>query len=184
MPSPSSRECRGVGHLPAGDEGERRVGGQPQQVDDPASGDLLDHRRRRAGCEESRVLIPRRHQPVSSECRRQRATDHEAEESAGAHRHQATILDGIGHAIDDVCSVGGVLGSRPTESGPKRVRGRGWRDQCCAQAGPLGDAAFGNGTEKIGFVHARRPYQEDSERSGRNRVTTRSRRRLYENWNS
>ena len=140
----SGGERGGVGHLAAGDEREGRFGRQAQQVDHPTTGDLLDHRGRRAGREQTGVLVPRCHQPVGSKCRRHRAPDHESEEPAGAHPHQPAGFDRVGHAMHHGRGIGGALRSRPTQCLAQLCR-RGRRgDAGVAQAGAVCDAAFGD----------------------------------------
>ncbi len=90
-PVAGGRQRGHVRHLAARDEGERRVARQPEEVDHPGAGDLLDRRDRRRRAGEAGVLVPRRHHPVGGERDRQRPADHEAEEARRAHRGDAGL---------------------------------------------------------------------------------------------
>ncbi len=70
---------REVGHRGAGHEPDARAGGQAEQLDQPAAGDLLGDRGRRREDVQAGVLVPGRGQPVGAERGRQAAADHEAE---------------------------------------------------------------------------------------------------------
>ena len=71
-------EAGDVGHLAAGDHGDRRGRRQVQRLEHPGRGDLLEHRRGRASGEEPGVLIPGGRQEVGRDGGRQRAADDEA----------------------------------------------------------------------------------------------------------
>ena len=83
---PRRREAGDVRHLAAGDERERRVRGQPEELDHPAARERLERGGRGRRLREPGVLVPRRHEPVGRDRCGQRAADHEAEVPAGAHR--------------------------------------------------------------------------------------------------
>ena len=83
---PRRREAGDVRHLAAGDERERRVRGQPEELDHPAARERLEGGGRGRRLREPGVLVPRRHEPVGRDRCGQRAADDEAEVPAGAHR--------------------------------------------------------------------------------------------------
>ena len=71
-----------VGHHAAGDEADRRLRWQPEQVEQPVAGHPLGAGGRRRGHQQPGVLVPQRGQPVGPERGRQHPADHPAEEAA------------------------------------------------------------------------------------------------------
>ncbi len=110
--------------LRSGDEADRGLRRQPEDVEDPAGGDLLDDGGRGAHRRQPRVLVPGRGQPVRGEGGRRRAADDEAEVPAAARRHDP----GIGRPRqggDDLSRVTGDLGQRPAQRRAQGVEVRG-----------------------------------------------------------
>jgi len=70
-----------VGDGGPGDEAAACARWQPEEVDEPAQGDLLQFGRGRGDVVEGAVLIPRPGQPVGGQRHGQRAADDEAEEA-------------------------------------------------------------------------------------------------------
>ena len=103
-----------VGHRAAGDEADRGVGGQAEQVQQPGRGDLLDGGARRGEPAQQRVLVPGGDEPVRRQRRGQRPADDEPEEPPRRHRRQPGV-DGGGEVVDDVGRrrrLGGQLGAQ------------------------------------------------------------------------
>jgi hypothetical protein len=96
---PRGGECGDVRHLAAGDERERHGRGQPQQVDQPCPGDLLERGGRRRRVREAGVLVPRGGQPVGGDPGRVRAAHHEREEARRVDRGQAGL--GLADEVGD-----------------------------------------------------------------------------------
>ena len=89
-----------VGHRPAGDEADRAARREPEQVEQPGLGELLDGGVRRGQDPQPGVLVPGAHQPVDREGGRVRAADDEAEEPAARHRGQPGLAR-RGELVDD-----------------------------------------------------------------------------------
>ena len=94
-------EAGEVGHRRAGHEADRALARQPEQVEHPPPGDLLDRRRGRGQRPQAGVLVPGRGQPVGAQGRRQRAADHHPEEAAGRDRDQPRLAR-RGQQVDHV----------------------------------------------------------------------------------
>jgi hypothetical protein len=117
---PSGGESREVRHHAAGDEADRRLRGQPQQLHEPAAGDLL--RDRRGGPEgvKPRVLVPGGCQPLGRERYRQAPADHEPEEARTGRPHQPPI-GVLGELLDHRDVIRRPLGQRTTKRGAQLV---------------------------------------------------------------
>ncbi len=88
---PRGRKAGDVRHLAARHEGERGAWRKPQEIHEPRTGDLFDHRGGRAADDEARVLVPRAGQPVGRERRRQRPADDEAEVASARDPDDAAL---------------------------------------------------------------------------------------------
>jgi hypothetical protein len=111
----------GVGHLAAGDEGERGAGRNVQQRFQPGAAHLLQHRGGGTCGVGGGVLVPGGGEPVGGDGGGIGAADHPAEEAAGAGAEQAGIHVG-GKGGDD---AGRVLRRRreiATEGGAQSLR--------------------------------------------------------------
>ena len=105
---------RHVRHLGARDEADGRLAGQPEQLDEPFPGHLLDHRRRRAAGVEAGVLVPGGGEPVGRQGRGNGAADHEAEVAA-ASRRDDTRLGRLCELCNHLVGVQRLLGHRSAE---------------------------------------------------------------------
>ena len=105
------RERRHVRHLAAGDEGERRLGRQREQLPQPLAAAFLDDRSRRRRRVDGRVLIPGHGEPVRRHRSRERAADHPAEE-APARRAEHAAVERRRELVDDFLGREPVLGKR------------------------------------------------------------------------
>ena len=87
--------CRGkaghVRHLAAADECEARRFRDPQNLLQPAAGDLFHDRGCGSACIEGRILIPSRGKPISRQCRWQRASDHPSPKASAGRTEDAAI---------------------------------------------------------------------------------------------
>ena len=105
---------RDASHLGAGDETERGVLRQPEQIAHPLAHHLFDDGRRRAAHVEARVLIPGGGQPVRGERRGQATADDEAEVPPARYRHDS-LIRGRDQALHDVFRSGRLVRQRPAE---------------------------------------------------------------------
>ena len=94
---------------------------QVQQLEQPAGRHVAQRGHRGRDLAQRRVLVPRAGQPVGAEGSRQGAADDEAEEPAGAHRHQARLRGG-GQLLDDLLRGGGAARAGPHRGAPSRPR--------------------------------------------------------------
>ncbi len=101
VPADASQDavaCRGerreVGHRRPGHEPDARLGRQPEQLDEPAAGDLLGDRRGRRDDVQAGVLVPGAGQPVGAERGRRAAADDEAEVARTGTRDEARVGGG------------------------------------------------------------------------------------------
>ena len=87
--------CRGqageVRHRRSGDQADRALGGQTEQVQQPSADQIVRGAVRRGDGAQAAVLVPRAGQPVGCHRGWQRSADHESEEPSGRHRGQARI---------------------------------------------------------------------------------------------
>ena len=119
---PRGGEPGHVRHLRTRDIADRRVRGQPEDLDEPFVHHLLGHRGGRAGHVEPRVLVPGRGEPVRREGGRQGAADHEAEVAAAANGDGARL--GRGRELPhDLRGIERLLGQRPAERVAQLLRG-------------------------------------------------------------
>ena len=125
---PGGGETGRMCHLAAGDERERRGPGDPEQVLQPLSDDLLDDRRRRPAGVETGVLIPRRREPVRGERCGNRATDDEAEVPT-ARNGDDTLPGSLGEIFDDRAWVTRAVGERTAECLAQLLDGGGRPDR-------------------------------------------------------
>ncbi len=107
-----------VRELASGHERERRVRRDPEQVLQPAAGDLLDDRRRGRRQREPGVLIPRRGEPVGGERSGQRTPDHEPEVPPAPHLREPG-LDVARERLDHLDRVGRPVRERQVERLPQ-----------------------------------------------------------------
>ena len=105
---------RPVRHLAARHERERRLLGNPEQLLQPAPGDLFDDRGGRGRQGEPGVLVPDGREPVRRERDRERAADHEAEVAPARHLGQPR-LGVAGERLDHLERVGRPFGKRRVE---------------------------------------------------------------------
>ena len=110
-----------------GHEAERRVPRQPEQLDQPRAGDLLDDGGGRASDVEAGVLIPCRGQPVGRDRHRHRAADHETEVAAARLRDEPGI-GGRGQLLDHLRRGRRPLGQRRGEARAHLVHRRARED--------------------------------------------------------
>ena len=113
-------ERRDVGHLAAGDEAERHVRREPEELGEPTAGHLLDDGGGRAAHVQARVLVPRRREPVGGERRGNGPADHEAEVAAARDRHEPGVrrLRELPH---DLGGIDRSFRQRASERGAKLV---------------------------------------------------------------
>ena len=104
-PEPRSGERGDASHLRTGDEADRRIRGQAEEIADPVADDLFDHRGRGAPDVQAGVLIPCGREPVRGERSREGTTDDKAEVAAAAHRHESRVGGGR-ETLDDLARVG------------------------------------------------------------------------------
>jgi hypothetical protein len=150
---PGGGEGGEVRHLSAGDEADRHLGREPEQLGQPAPGDLLDHAGGGAGDVQPGVLVPGGGEPVGGQRRRQRAADHEAEEAAARRRNQSR-LGGRGQRRDHLAGLDGLLRQRPAERGPQLLQARAAAHRPFGQALQVGQRLL----ERL----AQRPFQSGS----------------------
>ena len=106
---------------------------QPEQVGQPAGGDLLDRGRGRAEHEQAGVLVPGRGQPVGGQGGGQAAADHEPE-VARPGRGDQPVVGQLGQLGDDLGGVAGAVGQRPAQPGQQLARARPCRHRPLRQA--------------------------------------------------
>ena len=111
---PPGRQARVVGHHPAGDQADRRAGGQTQRVDDPAAGHHLDGRGGGGQRVDAGVLVPGRGEHVGAQGGREVPADHEPEEPRTRRPGQPGVGRG-GQLVQHGDRVGPGLGQRPVE---------------------------------------------------------------------
>ena len=123
-----------VGRRAAGDESDRAARREPEQVDQPRLGELLD--RGVGGGEDPQpgVLVPAAHQPVDGERGRVGAADHEAEEPASRHRRQSGLAGGR-ELVDDRRSVGPANGQLALQTSGHLLGGQAWRHGAVRERG-------------------------------------------------
>ena len=107
-------QAGGVGGLPSGDESDAGTARKSEDVDDPRRRDLFDGGGRRRQSVESRILVPRGHQPFRGQRGGQRAADHESEVAGTRSRHKTGFRTG-GERVDDGCRVLAVLRERAAQ---------------------------------------------------------------------
>ena len=115
-------ERRDAAHLRAGDEADRRIGRERQQLAHPFAHDLLDDRRRRPAHVEAGVLVPRRREPVARQRGWQAAADHEAEIPAARNRDDARVGGGR-ELLHDLLRLERLLLERYAQPRTQLVRG-------------------------------------------------------------
>ena len=141
-------EAGEVGHRAAGDEADGAARRQPEQVEHPRLGDVLDGGVGRGERAQAGVLVPRADQPVGGQRRGVGAADDEAEEppdgiavspgSQAAASRSTTSAGSVGPSgrprraarpprLSAGAAPGGRRGSRAT---PARGRGRGRGRRC------------------------------------------------------
>ena len=122
---PRGGEGRHVRDLAPRHEAERRRRWQPEQLQQPRAGDLLDDGGGGAADVEPGVLIPRRRQPVRRECGGEGAADHEAEVAARRDRDRPAV-GGSGEVGNDLArrrrSVGEPAAERVAQLVERRRR--------------------------------------------------------------
>jgi hypothetical protein len=150
VPRREQRCC--MGHLAAGDEGERRVCGQAEQLLQPAAGHLLDDRCGGRGEGEARVLVPGGGEPVGGHGRGDRAADDEAEVAAAAHLGQAGV-DVASELLDDRDRVGRLLGKGQVERLSELVERCGGRDWALGDGFDVLDSKLGGALQCPATLH-------------------------------
>jgi hypothetical protein len=116
--APGCREGGSVRHLGAGDEADRAVRWQAEEVGEPAGGDGLDSRSRGRGARDEGVLVPGRGQPVRRQGSRQRTAEDPAEEPAAACRQQSGI-GAVGELGDHLAGVLALFRQRSAKRLPQ-----------------------------------------------------------------
>ncbi len=98
-----TRRCqrRRVRHLAAGHERERCGGRDPEQLLEPLSARLFDHRFCGSACIDGRILIPGRRQPVGGKGGRERTANYPAKETPTGRAEQS-VLDVVDERINDL----------------------------------------------------------------------------------
>ena len=128
----SSRgERREVRHVAAGHEGNARVSGQAEQIDEPSPGDLFDDRCRRRHHKKRRVLVPGGRQPLGGHRGGQRAASHESEIARAAGRDE-TMLCGACEIVDYLGRIGWAGWQRRIEAGAQLWQCGCWPDRAIA----------------------------------------------------
>ena len=120
---------------------------QVEQVEDPAGGDLLEHRGRRDGLRHPRVLVPRAHEPVGGDRRGQGAADDPGEEAGGAARQQAR-LGPRGEVAHHLGRVHALLGQGLGERRQHLASGRLGPHGAAGKAVEPGAGRIGGGEER------------------------------------
>ena len=117
----------GVAHLGAGDQSERGMSGQAEQVFEPHSANLLDHRLGGRARIQRGVLIPCRGQPVRRQRSRHRTADHPPEEPAAgaAQQPRLSITDQLS---DHLRRIHWPIGQGPPQNLPQLPDPGGNRD--------------------------------------------------------
>lgn len=85
------RQTREVRQRAAGGKSDARIFRQPKQIDELVGSDLFRRRCQRRVRIESAILVPRRGQPISSQRRRQRTSNHETKISRSSSRDYCTV---------------------------------------------------------------------------------------------
>ena len=127
------RQRRDVGHLGAGDEARRDVGGKPEQLAHPAGDGLLRRGGRRRHHVQAGVLVPGRAQPVRGQRDRQRAARDEAEVARPGGGHEPG-LGRRGERLEHRHRIRPRGGQRTAEP----VRGAGGPHGALGEAGEVG----------------------------------------------
>ena len=111
---PRRRQTGVVGHHPAGDQADRRAGGETQRVDDPTAGHHLDRRGGGRQGVDAGVLVPGRGEHVRAQGGREVPADHETEEPRTRRPGQPGVGRG-GQLVHHGDRVGPGLGHRTVE---------------------------------------------------------------------
>lgn len=119
---PRRGEAGEVGHGGAGGEADVGLCRQPQQLQQPAAGGLLNGGSRGSGVAQPGVLVPRTDQPVRGQGRRKGPADDPAEEASGGHGHQSGLSLRC-QVVHHLSRRRSVPGQRPAEVGRKVRRG-------------------------------------------------------------